>query len=92
MNIEQVHRYSDVPEPFGFEPFIIDGSVQSVFCGILVPQSLYWQGVLPLYKETFLGGDASIVGCEKSCLRVLLHMVYLKCGLVTGFVQVGLRP
>ena len=102
VNIEQEQHYSDVPEASGFKLFTIDGSVAPSDSDNAIPirilrdtrasKSILLQGVLPLSRASFLGGDALILGFEMSCLRAPLHMVYLKCGLVTGLVQVGLVP
>jgi len=50
------------------------------------------ESTLPLSKETATGATMFIQGVGLALVSIPLHTVYLRCGLVTGSVVVGVRP
>ena len=55
-------------------------------------QTLILEGVLPLSEDSYTGKSALIHGVELGFAHAPLHKIYLKSDLVTGPVEVGVRP
>ena len=55
-------------------------------------QSLLLEGTLPLSGKTFTGAKVLIPGVELEPISVPLHEVELQSDIVSGLVQVGVRP
>ena len=86
-----------------YEPFLSDGSVslnsdfaQSTPIKNLrdtgASQSLILADTLSFSEKTFSGTSVLIQGVECGFINVLLHNIYLSSDLVTGLVDVGIRP
>ena len=54
--------------------------------------SLLAEGVLPLSDESATGENVLIHGVELGFISVPIHRVFLKSDLVSGFINVGVRP
>ncbi|XP_043094185.1 uncharacterized protein LOC122344704 [Puntigrus tetrazona] len=87
----------------GYEPFLLDGFVS--FSGQLedrvavrvlrdtgAARSLMRGDVLPFSKESGLDSSILVQGISMEVIKVPLHRVHLQSELVTGFVDVGVRP
>ena len=85
-----------------YQPFISEGLVSLTEEGIPVPirvprdtgatQSLMAQNVLSFTDQSSEGASVLVQGVELGIVKVLLHRVFLKSNLVSGFVTVGVRP
>lgn len=55
-------------------------------------QSFIISDVLPLSEQSYRGASMLVQGFEMGIVSVPLHLIHLQCDLVTGFVEVGVRP
>ncbi|XP_076843961.1 uncharacterized protein LOC143488888 [Brachyhypopomus gauderio] len=93
----------DAPQSGGcYKPFLSSGSLsvgegdQSANEVVILRDtgaslSLVRESVLPLSDKTFTGTYALCQGLDLSYVQIPLHYVYLRSGLVTGRIKVGVR-
>ena len=92
---------SDLPDP-SYKPFILSGLVSltgdpkdqqkvQILRDTGAAQSFILSDVGPLSSDSFCGSSVLVQGIEMGFVPVPLHLVHLKCDLVSGIFKVGVR-
>ncbi len=85
----------------GYQLFLLTGSVSlsadspgrsvTILRDTGAAQTFILAEALPFSPETYSGADVLVRGIELGCVKVPLHIVFLKSNLVTGPVRIGVR-
>ncbi len=87
-----------VYEPFMFEGFVSFSGQPGDQIGMRVlrdtgaARSVIRGDVLPFSEDSYLGSSILVQGISIEVVKVPLHRVHLQTELITGFVDVGVRP
>ncbi len=100
--LHKVNSNSDSNIDAVYDPFICQGTISlSRLSQDAVPvtmlrdtgasQSFVLASVLPFSEESYCGSDVLIQGIELGVMKVPLHNVHIRSGLITGLVKLAVR-